>query len=169
MSPLPEAVFSTLPARLRFSRCVADLQARAPELVPGLVQLQAEVGSRCPEHGELKDPIVGIVSGARWPEDDRIAFICPWCSAPEVREAWEREDPALVTSVPERAHLDRILEPPGPPETIWECAVCEKPMRVETGAVQRCKLCIRAEPHHFHVRCETCSPPGWYAAIRGRP
>lgn len=114
MSPLPEAVFSTLPARLRFSRCIADLRERAPELVPGLVELQRTIGSRCPEHGELKDPIVGIVSGESWPEDDRIAFICPWCSSPEVREAWEREDPKLLASAPERAHLDRILKPEQP-------------------------------------------------------
>lgn len=95
----PLAVFDRIPARLRFSSVLADLRERAPELVPGLIEAQIRIGSRCPEHGELKDPIVGIVSGARWPEDDRIAFICPWCSSPEVREAWEREDPALLVNI----------------------------------------------------------------------
>jgi hypothetical protein len=41
-------------------------------------------GSTCPTHGSLEDPIMGILDG-------RVAFVCPWCSGPEIQAAYEAE------------------------------------------------------------------------------
>lgn len=91
---LPEVNFDRIPTRIRFSRVIADIRARAPDLVPGLVELQRTIGSNCPVHGPLPDPVIALVSGDHWPEDSRVAFVCPDCSDPAIREAWEREGPA---------------------------------------------------------------------------
>ncbi len=49
---------------------------------------KAQFGSSCPEHGELADPIIGLVGEGK---DARVAFACPWCSGSETLAAWEKE------------------------------------------------------------------------------
>lgn len=43
---------------------------------------------RCQTHGKLEDPII-MVAGEG--EAAQIAIVCPWCSDPEIRAAYEAE------------------------------------------------------------------------------
>lgn len=70
---------------LRFSRAVAGLRAEGlNDVADGIVALKGRVGSHCPIHGTMEDPIIATVG-------DRVAFGCPWCSGTDVLEAWKRE------------------------------------------------------------------------------
>ncbi len=75
-----------VPTVLRFSRARASLVAdgASPEALAELDRDKATAGSRCDTHGELEDPIVGLLGG-------RVAFVCPWCSGPTILAAWEAE------------------------------------------------------------------------------
>ena len=69
--------YSSLLWRLRQGGCPQDQY-------DDFVALKARIGSLCAVHGELQDPIIGRVG-------NEVAFVCPWCSSPEILAAWERE------------------------------------------------------------------------------
>lgn len=73
------------PGKLRFSSAVSALRNQgALDTLAELERLRELHGKRCPTHGELKDPILAILG-------EQVAFICPWCSGPEILAAWEAE------------------------------------------------------------------------------
>jgi hypothetical protein len=46
--------------------------------------LRSKVGSNCPVHGKLEDPIITLLG-------EEIAFGCPDCSGEELRQMWAEE------------------------------------------------------------------------------
>lgn len=72
------------PGRLRFSRIAGLLppDARAE------FERERAIASHCPEHGELVDPAILLCGEGA---DQRVAFVCPWCSGPEILSQWEKE------------------------------------------------------------------------------
>jgi hypothetical protein len=72
------------PPRLRYSRMVGLL---TPEL-RAEAERERAIAARCPKHGELKDPAIALVGEG---EGQRVAYICPWCSGPEILAQWEQE------------------------------------------------------------------------------
>ena len=72
------------PGLCRYSRLAGKLP---PESKAELAGDLAKAG-HCAEHGKLDDPAIMIIGEG---EAARVAFICPWCSGPEIQEAWERE------------------------------------------------------------------------------
>ena len=58
------------------------------EIAEELAALKARVGSSCPTHGELSDPIIATLEG------ERVVFCCPACSGSAVRARWEEEGKA---------------------------------------------------------------------------
>lgn len=71
--------------KLRYSNVAATLptpEARAE------FQRDKVMAAHCPTHGAIEDPAV-ILTGEG--ADMRVAFICPWCSGPELLARWERE------------------------------------------------------------------------------
>jgi hypothetical protein len=60
------------------------LDAGHPDVVKVLNELRLEVGTSCPVHGELEDPIV-VTAG------ENVCFGCPKCSGPAVQKQWEEE------------------------------------------------------------------------------
>ncbi len=83
-------MMSGQPESVRFSTYLALLKKRGtPQAV--LAEFERDqffYGSNCPTHGELKDPVIGLVGTG---PGMRVAFACPWCSSPEVLAAWEKE------------------------------------------------------------------------------
>lgn len=75
-----------MPDRLRYSSLLSLLRASTCPIdqIDDFIALKARVGSLCVVHGELKDPAIGRVG-------DQVAFICPWCSGPEILAAWQAE------------------------------------------------------------------------------
>ncbi len=83
--PMDGVMFRTTPGVLRFSTAVRRLRESGEET--GALEVEAlkeRVGSLCPIHGELIDPIMGILG-------KEIAFCCPQCSSPELFKAWQEE------------------------------------------------------------------------------
>jgi len=78
----------------------------------------------------------------RWPRDGRL---------PE--ESWLVMGRGLVYRVElEERHV---------------CAVCNQPMTVNGERVEICVLCKEPEPQpHVHIRCASCSPPGWWGVVK---
>lgn len=73
------------PETVRFSTVVRALRRQGNEAIAQKLEAeQKAVGSRCDTHGELADPVIGLLG-------DRVAFGCPWCSGSAVLAAWERE------------------------------------------------------------------------------
>lgn len=80
------AVLSGMPESFRFSTLRNALRrAGARDAVAEFEKDQRECGSRCPVHGELSDPAIAIMP------NQQIAFICPWCSDPQILAAWKKE------------------------------------------------------------------------------
>ena len=79
-----------VPRVVRLTTILADLRrtGRVAE-ADAVAALHKQCGDRCPSHGELADPVVGLVRRADG--ETQLAFACPWCSTPQVREAWEQE------------------------------------------------------------------------------
>lgn len=74
-----------VPDQVRYSTSLSALRMQgADETAATLEKLKAEHGSLCAVHGELKDPVIGILG-------DQVAFVCPWCSGPEILAAWTAE------------------------------------------------------------------------------
>lgn len=74
-----------VPGLLRYSSALRELRKQGAEAAAQeLERAKAAAGSSCPHHGELKDPIIGIL-------DNRVAFVCPWCSGDAILAAWEAE------------------------------------------------------------------------------
>lgn len=69
---------------LRSSNAIAKLRRENPSAAEAVELLREKVGRECPTHGRLEDPIIAILG-------DEIAFACPDCSDPDVRDAWARE------------------------------------------------------------------------------
>lgn len=70
---------------VRFSTIIRSLRRQgAEDTARKLEEEQKAVGSYCALHGELTDPVIGLL-------EDRVAYACPWCSGEAVREAWEKE------------------------------------------------------------------------------
>ncbi|MHB8563340.1 MAG: hypothetical protein ACYDDA_05210 [Acidiferrobacteraceae bacterium] len=90
----PRRVYGTtadgkVPSVLRMTAVIKHLREQGQQdAIAVVLDLHRKVGNRCPEHGEIADPIVTIstLRGER-----ELAFGCPWCSSPDVLEAWERE------------------------------------------------------------------------------
>ena len=83
-----EGYFDAVPDLLRLSNLLKKLKAMGEEgehSYETIQKLYKEVGNNCAVHGELVDPIVGLIG-------EQVAFICPWCSGPEMLAAWEAED-----------------------------------------------------------------------------
>jgi len=74
------------PEILRFSSIVRRARERGFDQVVEALEKARKGNDTCPNHGLLEDPIV-LIQGKR----GEIAFCCPFCSAPEVLEAWEDE------------------------------------------------------------------------------
>jgi hypothetical protein len=79
-----------LPGVLRFSTAVRALRRAGYEDTAAFLERHREREARCPEHGPLADPVIATVG------TEHVAFICPRCSTPELRDAWEREGRDLV-------------------------------------------------------------------------
>ena len=81
-----QAAFSTETGPLRMSLIIKRLRAQdgGERAVRAVEDAYAKVGKSCPVHGELHDPILGLLDGD-------LAFICPDCSAPEIKARWEQE------------------------------------------------------------------------------
>jgi hypothetical protein len=76
---------SGVPGTLRYSSALRELRKQgAEDTAKELERVKTVAGSSCPTHGELADPIIGIL-------DNRVAFICPWCSGAAILAAWEAE------------------------------------------------------------------------------
>lgn len=74
-----------VPTTLRYSSALRELRKQGAEsAAKELERDKLAAGSSCPTHGELADPIVGILG-------NRVAFCCPWCSGADVLAAWEAE------------------------------------------------------------------------------
>lgn len=87
--PLHAAFLGGLPCCLRFSTMCKRMAAAGADQ-PTLDKLEAmreKAGSSCPIHGELADPIVGMLHS-------ELAFICPDCSDPKVKAQWVAEGEA---------------------------------------------------------------------------
>lgn len=70
--------------RLRYSRLAGLLppEARAE------FERERALAAHCPEHGEIRDPAIFLAGEGA---EKRVAFICPWCSGPELLAQWEKE------------------------------------------------------------------------------
>lgn len=69
---------------LRSSNAIAKLRRENPSAAEAVELLREKIGRECQVHGRLEDPIIAILG-------DEIAFACPDCSDPDVRDAWARE------------------------------------------------------------------------------
>ena len=80
-------ISGTTPAAVRYSTAVRRARANgmSEENLAALEADRKQFGASCPVHGELADPVIGIVEGSM------VAFACPHCSGPEVLKAWEDE------------------------------------------------------------------------------
>lgn len=76
--------FDKSPGVLRLSTVLRRCREQGMTEAAAEVQRVADEHRHCEHHGRLEDPIVGIAG-------TQIAIACPWCSAPEVLEAWESE------------------------------------------------------------------------------
>lgn len=77
------------PEVLRFSSAVRRMRERGtrPEDIAEF-ERDRKFAARCSIHGEIVDPVVGLVNTQEGP---RAVFICPWCSSPEILKRWEEE------------------------------------------------------------------------------
>lgn len=84
--PKPGYFAEGMPDLLRYSSLLWRLkQAGCPQdQYDDFVALKARIGSLCPVHGELKDPVIAKLGSG-------VAFVCPWCSSPQILAAWEKE------------------------------------------------------------------------------
>jgi len=86
---IAHAVFDAPPQSLRFSTYVRGMRAQGLEASAAEFEAdKAKYGSSCPVHGELADPVIGMVGEG---STARVAFACPQCSGPEILAAWEKE------------------------------------------------------------------------------
>lgn len=71
---------------VRFSTIVSNAARgpNGPAIAAALDNSLRVTKPTCPTHGELKDPVLGIV-------ENEPKFACPWCIGGEVLEAWKRE------------------------------------------------------------------------------
>lgn len=77
-------------AKLRgMQRCRMSSVLRAVDEATGIaIQIGfAQTAQKCPTHGPITDPIVGMLDGS-------LAFACPWCSGPAMLAAWQAEGPS---------------------------------------------------------------------------
>jgi hypothetical protein len=72
------------PGLIRYSRILGML---TPE-VRAEAERERETAARCATHGKLADPAIAIIGEGA---DRRVAYICPWCSAPDILAQWEKE------------------------------------------------------------------------------
>lgn len=92
--PLSKVLFGTfasdtgragVPTMVRYSTALQALRrVDTPAAAIAEFENDKATAARCPEHGALEDPVVGLLG-------DRVAFACPWCSGADVLAAWERE------------------------------------------------------------------------------
>jgi hypothetical protein len=81
-----QAHLAGLPESFRFSTWLRALRrAGNHEAVAEFEKDQRECGSNCPTHGPLTDPAIAIMP------NKQVAFICPWCSSPDILAAWQKE------------------------------------------------------------------------------
>lgn len=67
----------------RYSTLLRDLRAEGNgKAADAIANLYADLGSKCPTHGDLEDPLVFLAG------DGRVAFVCPFCSGEEHQAAW---------------------------------------------------------------------------------
>lgn len=76
----------TLATVLRSSNAIAIMRKENPHAAKMLEHLREQIGTECPVHGHIEDPIIGVLGG-------EVAFACPDCSGADVREQWANEGP----------------------------------------------------------------------------
>lgn len=82
---LNDSFSSAPPDVIRYSTTVKHLRASGtPEEHLEEYERDKQAAAHCSEHGPIDDPIIGLAG-------DRVAFACPWCSAPEMLRRWEEE------------------------------------------------------------------------------
>jgi len=82
-------IVNFMPGVLRMSTALRKLREKGSENAAKVVEdLYKQVGSQCPNHGELKDPLIFTAPG------NKVAFGCPWCSDPGLLKLWEKEGEA---------------------------------------------------------------------------
>jgi hypothetical protein len=69
---------------IRSSNAIARLRRVNSEAAEAVELLRSKVGSNCPVHGKLEDPIITLLG-------EEIAFGCPDCSGEELRQMWAEE------------------------------------------------------------------------------
>jgi len=77
------------PSVIRASRLLANLRQRGQcdaQLVSRVEQLV--VAAKCPWHGKLDDPVIGMVDAQA---GSYLVVACPWCSGSAVLARWEAE------------------------------------------------------------------------------
>lgn len=80
-----QAVFKDGPPELiRYSRMIGKL---TPE-VRAEAECERLTAARCATHGLLDDPAIALCGEGA---DQRVAYICPWCSGSEILAQWEKE------------------------------------------------------------------------------
>jgi hypothetical protein len=80
-----QAVFADgRPELLRYSRMIGKL---APA-VRAEAERERLIAARCETHGLLEDPAIALIGEGA---GKRVAYICPWCSGPDILAQWERE------------------------------------------------------------------------------
>lgn len=71
---------------VRMSTAARMLREKGAEKAATELEAEAKIAAPWCQKCERKieDPVIGILG-------DRVAFVCPWCSAPEVLAKWEAE------------------------------------------------------------------------------
>lgn len=81
--------FVDAPAIVRYSSALKKLREQgAHETAAQLTADKLRVGSHCPHHGTLEDPVIGTLGTSAGVQ---VAFACPWCSGSEILAAWVKE------------------------------------------------------------------------------
>ncbi len=83
-------VFTSMPEHVRYSTTLRALRRTGFDeaKIAEFENDKATQGSTCPVHGELDDPVLGILGSGK---EARVAFACPWCSGEAILALWERE------------------------------------------------------------------------------
>lgn len=69
---------------VRSSNAITRMRRVNPEAAEAIELLRSKVGSSCPVHGHLEDPVISLLG-------DEIAFGCPDCSGDDLRRQWAEE------------------------------------------------------------------------------
>ena len=69
---------------VRSSNAITRARKENPEIAEVIEMMREKIGSECPIHGKLEDPIISLLG-------DEIAFGCPECSGEALRRQWAEE------------------------------------------------------------------------------